>query len=458
MIVLPVGHEKDTVRRLPWVTFGIMALCAVVLYVTPATRPGDDERIFFRMEAAAEYFLTHPYLEVEEADLDLLFPGRDRRGLEIMLEAYRESYRPAGGADRRQEQQAELDRRIAMAREAVERLPVRRWGLVPAAAGPVTLLTHMFLHAGWLHLLSNLFILYLVGPFIEDVYGRVLFAGFYLASGVAGGLAHLVWHLGSTVPLVGASGAIAGAMGAFLIRYRNTDIHFVYLFGLSGSGTFSAPAWSMLPLWFAEQVAMGLLVSGEEGGVAYWAHAGGFAFGVAAALIIKNKKVEERYIRPRIDAKVDRPVMDAYESALVAVRLARDEGQPEQAAEPLLVAIREELRRGDHQQAVQHWRDLLLVAPVPQADPALLVRLARRLHQAGDTQAAAAALRLALLERGGKLTAPVALRLARLAREIAPDLAGAAARLALARPGLAEAERAGAEALLAEPVSSARPG
>jgi hypothetical protein len=149
--------------------------------------------------------------------------------------------------------------------------------------------------------------------------------------------------------------------------------------------------------------------------------------------MLQRHRIEERYIRPAIDAKVDRPVLDAYQAAGMAWELARRAGRPAAATAPLLAMIRAEIRRGEGDLALAHWRQLLALTPVPEVEPALLLRLAQRLQGAGDTPAAAAALRLALLERGGPLTRPLALRLSLLAREAAPDVAAAAARLAPAR-------------------------
>src|SRR5207247_9669974 len=117
-----------------------------------------------------------------------------------------------------------LERLSAKISDAAVTDPLQRWGLVPARIRPDALITHMFLHAGWLHLLGNLFILYLAGPYIEDVWGRPLFAGFYLVSGLVAALAFVLRYPGLDQPLVGASGAIAGVMGAFLVRYGRPEI------------------------------------------------------------------------------------------------------------------------------------------------------------------------------------------------------------------------------------------
>ena len=150
---------------------------------------------------------------------------------------------------------------------------------------PSTLITYQFLHGGFLHLFGNLFFLFLAGPFIEDVWGRPVFAAFYLTAGALSALMFALRYPELDEPLIGASGAVAGVMGAFLVRYWKTRIRFLYFFIPFRPGTFTAPAWLMLPLWFARELvfaqAWDVASPGTGGGgVAHWAHVWGFAFGL----------------------------------------------------------------------------------------------------------------------------------------------------------------------------------
>ena len=113
----------------------------------------------------------------------------------------------------------------------------------------------MFLHGGWLHLFGNLLLLFLTGPFIEDRWGRPAFLAFYLAAGLAAAGLFVARFPELSLPLIGASGAIAGCMGAFLVRFFRTRMQYFYWFGIF-VGTFSAPAWLMLPLWFGNELLM----------------------------------------------------------------------------------------------------------------------------------------------------------------------------------------------------------
>lgn len=153
-----------------------------------------------------------------------------------------------------------------------------------AGEGTLGLFTSMFLHGGWLHLLGNLLFLYIFGDNIEDELGHGPFLGFYVASGIA---AMLVQHYAepfSRVPVVGASGAIAGLMGAYLVLYPRAKVDIILFFWIFR--VFTLPAWILLGLWFAFQVVggAGVASSSDGGGVAFWAHAGGFVAGMALIL------------------------------------------------------------------------------------------------------------------------------------------------------------------------------
>lgn len=161
------------------------------------------------------------------------------------------------------------------------------WGLVPAAVIQGQQLwgfvTSMFLHGGWMHLIGNMLFLWIFGDNLEERFGRAGYLGFYLASGLAAGLLQVASDPWSTVPMVGASGAIAGVMGAYLLLFPRAKVD-ILLILIVFFKVFSIPAWIMLGLWFGLQVFNGLTVPSEMGGVAYWAHAGGFIAGMAMAV------------------------------------------------------------------------------------------------------------------------------------------------------------------------------
>jgi membrane associated rhomboid family serine protease len=185
-------------------------------------------------------------------------------------------------------------------------LPVGALGFVPAHANALDSLVSSFVHSGLLHLAGNMLFLYLTGPFVEDAYGRPLFALLYLCSALVADATTAVQGPDSLIPSVGASGAIAGIMGAFLVRYFWRKIRFLWLPFLPftwWSRQFYVRAFLYLPFWFLCQYGMALWV-GNGSGVAVWAHVGGFLFGFVAALLIAILGIERRFIRPSIEAVV----------------------------------------------------------------------------------------------------------------------------------------------------------
>ena len=162
-----------------------------------------------------------------------------------------------------------------------------RYALVPAFVsdgyGLSGFFTSMFLHGGLAHLAGNMLFLFIFGDNMEDEMGHVRFALFYLAAGLGAGLAHYLAAPLSQVPTIGASGAIAGVMGGYLLLFPKARVD-VFIFLIVIFRIFPLPAWIVLAVWFAMQIFGGFGSAADEGGVAYWAHAGGFVIGMALAV------------------------------------------------------------------------------------------------------------------------------------------------------------------------------
>ena len=171
---------------------------------------------------------------------------------------------------------------------------VMQWSEIPAeiVAGHrwITVLTAMFMHAGWMHIIGNMVFLWAFGPEIEDAMGPPKYLAFYLLSGLAASVAQTAMAPGSTVPNLGASGAIAGVMGAFLVTYPRDRIRAVLLIGWFARITF-IPAALLIGFWFLIQIfsQVGAVADVQSGGgVAYAAHVGGFIFGAVTARIFES--------------------------------------------------------------------------------------------------------------------------------------------------------------------------
>jgi membrane associated rhomboid family serine protease len=181
--------------------------------------------------------------------------------------------------------------------------PYHRYGYIPARPSFFTLLSSMFMHGGFLHLLGNLFFFFASGPFVEDVFGRPAFTFLYMTGGFAATWAHAWQNPGSIIPTVGASGAIAAIMGAYLVRFFRARVEFLFIPIIvrpTISFRFFLPAFVVLPLWFIWQFWEATHGAGESG-VAFWAHVGGFAYGAAFAGLLQVTDFEKKFVDPSVE-------------------------------------------------------------------------------------------------------------------------------------------------------------
>ena len=157
-----------------------------------------------------------------------------------------------------------------------------------------TLLTSMFLHGSIMHLAGNMLFLYIFGDNLEDQMGHVTFLGFYLLCGLGADIGQVLADPSSQIPVVGASGAIAGVMGGYLLLFPKAKVDIIIIFVIIFK-IIPIPAWVMLGLWFAFQIFNGITADTSGGGVAYWAHAGGFVVGLLLCIPLWLKRGAQDY-------------------------------------------------------------------------------------------------------------------------------------------------------------------
>ena len=153
------------------------------------------------------------------------------------------------------------------------------------------LLTCMFLHGGWMHLFGNMLFMWIFADNIEATLGSFRFLIFYVMAGIIAAFAHIFFNIDSSIPMVGASGAIAGVLGAYLVMYPQSQVKVLFI--LFFFRPFYWPAWVFLGIWGAQQIISGvgeLTVTADTAGVAYWAHIGGFVFGVLAGIYFRSTR------------------------------------------------------------------------------------------------------------------------------------------------------------------------
>lgn len=161
---------------------------------------------------------------------------------------------------------------------------INLYGFKPEEFSIITLFTSMFLHGGIAHIFGNLWFLYIFGDNVEDAFGHFKYLIFYLVAGIAASMTHYFLNINSNVPAVGASGAISGVLGTYLVLYPKVRVYVAGAFGHIGK----VSAWFMLGFWFLFQLISGAsTLLGTQSGIAFFAHIGGFVFGAVVALIFR---------------------------------------------------------------------------------------------------------------------------------------------------------------------------
>jgi membrane associated rhomboid family serine protease len=310
-MLFPLTHESHKGRRLPVITIAILTLNIAAFLVTHSSLENDskemaDVRLHVLLLAAA-----HPEAQTTPAEQALIdrFKQNDEKTFKRMADPNRDLIDAWDVQMRLWEDPARINDEMASLGKQWEDLQANSTfgslAFVPAHPTALSYITANFLHGGWLHLIFNMWFLWLAGACLEDAWGRVIYPIFYMLCGIGALMVHATVFPSSMTPVVGASGAIAGLMGGFLVRYTKTRIQvlFVTLLGFRlYTKRFFAPAYLLLPLWLGVQLFYAMM-AGNAGGVAYHAHIGGFLIGAAGALVLRYSGLEQKADR-KIEAQV----------------------------------------------------------------------------------------------------------------------------------------------------------
>jgi len=299
-MLVPIKHENMTARRWPVVTLTLIAINVVVFLFTMSAMDGEAPELGEVKSHILVLAATHPELKMQSESQHLVdgfkrshpdqwahaqSPYRD------IIDAYDAKIKMMEDPSRLQAEMDSLNTQfVALAKSSV----IEQYAFVPANPTAISYLTANFMHGGWMHLIGNMWFLWLAGFVLEDVWGRWLYSVFYLIAGAAA-LQFWAWsNPGSITPTIGASGAVAALMGAFLVRFPKMKIEMAWLLPLLFRlYRFKAAAYWLLPMWLLTEVFYGSL-SNSSGGVAHWAHVGGFLFGALAALAIQYSGLEQK--------------------------------------------------------------------------------------------------------------------------------------------------------------------
>jgi membrane associated rhomboid family serine protease len=360
-MIIPLNHENMHGRRVPYVTVGIIALNAIFFLGTHWTidrevRQMGEIRGHIILLAAA-----HPGTPLNATEQKLVdnFRHSQTKSWELLSSTMRT---PLNDWDVQMRTWTEprCEEEMILLGAQLDQMQAEstlgRYAFYPSRRVPISYLTANFLHGGWLHLIFNMWFLWLAGTILEDTWGRPLYASFYLASGVAALWGYGLAYPNGMIPVIGASGAIASLMGAFLARFPKTKIQLGFLWILPPRlYRFKAPAYAVLPLWLGEQLLSGI-TAGESGGVAYWAHIGGFGFGLVMALILRYSGIEQKADRaiaekvgwsadPRIVKATDLLEKEQFDGAIAELQALLAEKPASIDAYEMLASVY--LRKGD---------------------------------------------------------------------------------------------------------------
>ncbi len=336
-MLIPIGHENMKARRWPVITLALIVLNTVAFLGTKATIEQQGGQLGQVRAHILMLAASHPDVKMADDVQNMVTTFRDHnpglwkelqhpnREIADAFDVRMRMMDPQDGSNPFQEEMDNLSKQYS---ELASTSLTEHYAFVPAHPRALSYLTANFLHGGWLHLIGNMWFLWLAGFVLEDAWGRPLYSIFYMVAGVVALQVHAWINAGSLVPTLGASGAVAALMGAFMVRFPKMRIDMAWLLSFR-LYRFQAPAIALLPLWLLLEIFYGSLF-GKMSGVAHWAHVGGFVFGALAATALRYTGLEHKAnqaIEEQVTLAADPEIAQA--SALI------DQAQYDEAAKLL---------------------------------------------------------------------------------------------------------------------------
>ena len=309
-MLVPIKHENMAARRWPVVTLTLIAINTVVFLLTTMSMSDEAPQLGKVKSDILILAALHPELKMHPEEQRLIDGFKESHPDEWkvvqnpdreVINAYDARIRKIDDPGALQQEMDSLNERyVKLSSSSI----VEHYAFVPAHPTALSYLTANFLHGGWMHLIGNMWFLWLAGFVLEDVWGRWLYSAFYLIAGAAALQFHAWLNPGSITPALGASGAVAALMGAFLVRFPKMKIEMAWIWWFSivrllRTGNpfrmlrFKAPAYCLLPLWLGIEILYGTVFRSMSS-VAHWAHVGGFVFGAVAAVAIRYSSIEHK--------------------------------------------------------------------------------------------------------------------------------------------------------------------
>jgi membrane associated rhomboid family serine protease len=302
-MLFPIQHENMSARRWPVITIGLIVINILVFLVTMGSMEKEGGQAAELKGHILMLAAAHPELTVKPETQEIIDALKIQHPQ--LWEELKSPFRKLEDSwDVRMRMmdepgilQGEMDRLEGEYAKFKKESLTESYAFVPAHPTTISYLTANFLHGGWIHLIGNMWFLWLAGFVLEDTWGRPMYLIFYLVAGVAALQFHAWMNPLSTIPTLGASGAVAGLMGAFLVRFPKMKIEMGWLWITMLRGVrffrFSVPAWALLPFWVILEATYGRVL-GTSSGTAHWAHVGGFVFGAVFSLGVKYSGIEKK--------------------------------------------------------------------------------------------------------------------------------------------------------------------
>ncbi len=351
---------------MPYLTIGLIALNVIIFMITSSVLRSQEQEL---------HRINHGLQEIELKYFFDISEHNPNAMQNMTLDEQHELFFENKNIDWEEDDYDEWHRLYDRYKRKLKNVVFNQLGFIPKRFDFFKLFTYMFIHANIFHLLFNMLFLWLVGCNIEDTWSWKIFLGLYLLSGAVACLLHAAVYPASQTPLVGASGAIAGIMGAFMIRHYKTKIRFAYFFWLifvpPVFGSFAIYAGIALPIWFVMQIISARW--SVEAGTAYYAHIGGFVFGAVVGMSMKFLGIEKKYVAPMVEdsfekLKISTKMKEVYRmmdindtaGALPLILAVLDE-EPMNLDAPLILA-RIYYEKGHHDDAVIMYNKALDIA------------------------------------------------------------------------------------------------
>jgi membrane associated rhomboid family serine protease len=307
-MLVPIGHENMSARRWPVITIGLILVNLLIFASTHRTEDQQDSQLWKVEKHILILAATHPNLVLTH-EVRKFVTGFQAEFPDVWAELQNPNSDALDEWDARTrliqdpvELQEEMDSLGDQYSQLAAASITERYAFIPAHPSLVAYVSSNFLHGGWLHLIFNMWFLWLAGFVLEDAWGRPLYLFFYLVAGVVSTQFDAWANPGSIIPSLGASGAVAGLMGGFLVRFPKMKIRMMWFFdlGLFPFSRFWMRAYWLLPIWVLMEIKYGMA---SKDGIGHWAHVGGFFFGAVAAVAVRYSGLE-RKVNRAIEEKV----------------------------------------------------------------------------------------------------------------------------------------------------------